>query len=185
MKLIDSVFRGLRLPFILFITAALAAGQLLLINRIRRQEDDLANAMEKASRTNAALEGRLNAVMYYKRTLKIDENEIPSPMESQSRLYSALIGAFSVHAPERVDIEKAREEGNVISFRVSGAMPYASLFNVLYSFRQSRRLIKITDLSLEGDENDIVSFAFSIAAITETFAAQERDDKKKAEGEKR
>ena len=184
MKMTDSDLKSGHILAILLITAAIVAGQIYLMNRLKAQEDAAATARENATRTAAVLEARSEALMRYKSTVKIDENELPSPIESQSRLYSALINAFSARGLDGVNVEKASEAGKVTSFRASGTLPYASLLNVISSFRQSPYLIKITELSLDGEKNNIVRFAFSVAAMTEN-AEDTADNGKKAGGKEK
>lgn len=181
MKLIDYEFKNGRLLLILVITAAVAAGQLFLMKRIRHSEDALIKINEKALRANAGLEARLDAVMRCKRAVRLGPDELPSPAASQGRLYSELLSVFSLRGFESINIEKESEAEGEITFRISGSLPYASLMSVLSSFRQSRHLIKITNLSLDGKQNDIVSFALSVAAVTEKAASEQAGDGKKAQ----
>lgn len=187
MKMTDSDLKSGHILAILLITAAVVAGQIFLMNRLKIQENAAATARENASATASVLEARSEALMRYKSTVKIDESELPSPVESQSRLYTALINAFSARGLDGVNVEKASESGKVISFRASGALPYASLLNVLSSFRQSPYLIKLTELSLDGEKNNIVKFAFSVSAMTENAEepADKADNGKKAGGKKK
>ena len=162
----------------LLLAVVLIAAQIYLMKYLKEQNMALARSHERAAAARASLEANSNAIIQYKTTVKVDKNELPSPVESQNRMYSALMNAFSARGLEGVNVEKTTESGQEVSFRVSGTLPYTSVFNVLSSFRQAPYLVKITDLSLDGDKNNSVRFAFTVTAVAEKAEGEKKTDEK-------
>lgn len=155
------------------VIVVVAAGQSFMMKKLERQTAEITSVRREAAAGEAALEARSNALFQYKAAARIDKDELPSPVESQNRLYSALIGAFSARGLEGADIEKTAEADGIVSFRVSGNLPYASLLDVLSSFRQGPYLIKITDFSLGVGKNENVRFGFTVEAEVERGRKEE------------
>lgn len=180
MKLIDySEVKREHILAAIMMVALVSAGQFFLMKTLENQASVVTQARKDAAVSRAMLEARTDAVAHYKSTVRIDKNELPSPVESQSKLYSLLINTFSSRGLRKVDIEKASESDGTVFFKVSGIAPYVTLLKAVSSFRQGPYLMKITEFSVSGEKNDAVKFAFTVAARTAPGEEAQKQDEER------
>ena len=139
-------------------------GQFMLMRTLTDSYAELSALSRVATTVKNSVEGRSNAIMQYKQSVKIEGKDLPQPIDSQNKFYAILLGLLSAQGFDKADVTSAQDSAGNVSFKVSGEANYHQLLYLIASFRQGSYMMRLTDLSLEGEKDNAVKYSFTVSA---------------------
>jgi len=146
--------------------------QFFVIKEIRSLNDETQAVKFEKETLDNVLRRRTEAVSRYKSALRFNQAMLPSPVETPTQFYAAIINILSSTELRGAEVTKTAETNDSVSFTVKGEAAYFSLLEVLAAFRQSSYMMKLTEITVEGREEGTVNYSFVIQARINEHAAE-------------
>lgn len=144
---------------------AVTVGQFVAVNKAREAETRLNETVQEMQLQKSVLEARSGPVIKYKESLKSDKAKLPETIETPNRFYADLLELLGAHGLNGAEAAKANENDGLTSFKVTGTANYNKLIDLLASFRLGNYLIKVDTLTLDGLNDNNVSYSFTVSAM--------------------
>lgn len=165
MKLINfDEFKREQLLIAVAIVTMLVAAQILLMRTVSGSFSEMNALTQEAQAARESVRVRSDSVMRYKTSVKIEDKDLPGPVESENKFYAMLLNLLSAQGFADADLARTEAKDGAITFSVAGEAQYHQLLYLLASFRQGSYLMRVSALSIEGEQNNKVKYSFTVTA---------------------
>lgn len=157
---------------IIAVVLSLLLLQFLVMKEIKSVNDETQALKFETETLNNMLKRRSEAVSRYKFALRFNQALLPSPVETPTQFYAAIINILSSTELRGAEVTKTSETSDSVSFSVKGEAAYFSLLEVLAAFRQSSYMMRLTEITVEGRSEGTVNYSFVVQAKINEHASE-------------
>lgn len=142
----------------------LIAAQTALMRYVRLLSEEVSSMRSETALQERIFESKSESLMYYKSNVNFNGMKLPAEAVSPTQVYSFLITKLDSVGMSDAELIKGDDEGNLVSFNISGTNDYFTLMRLLLSFRESNLLLRVSNLNISSPTTGGVDFMFVVQA---------------------
>lgn len=142
----------------------LIVAQTALVRYINVLNEEIKNMRNDNAVLERVFDSRSESLLYYKANVNFEGVKLPEAAESPTQVYSFLIAQLDSVGMSDAEVIKGDDEGDFVSFNVSGTNDYFALMRLLLSFRESSLLLRVSGLNVSSPAAGGVDFMFVVQA---------------------